>query len=148
MRSIGFGISSRGSLPGFSSSFTMSASVISPIPSSSAIFALSFMRYSMLFLAFFPLPAKLSLLFLELFPASSNSIPAPSPNAFISAAPNAEFLFFTTKSFFFFFLSGFVFCAFFLCSIFFAASVCISFNSSCDMPSFSRSASAASYDSG
>ena len=38
VRRIGFGISSRGSRPGFSSSFTMSRSVISPISSSSASF--------------------------------------------------------------------------------------------------------------
>ena len=36
----GFGISSLGSLPGFSSSFIISESVISPIPSSCAIFSL------------------------------------------------------------------------------------------------------------
>ena len=46
LRRIGRGISSRGSRAGFSSSFTISVSVISPIPSSSASFFLSGMRRS------------------------------------------------------------------------------------------------------
>ena len=46
LRRIGFGISSLGSLPGFSSSFRISVSVISPIPSSSASSFLFLIRFS------------------------------------------------------------------------------------------------------
>ena len=132
---MGFGIFSRGSLAGFSSSFKISVKVISPMPSSSAIFFLSLTRFSN------PLTGCAGASFASAFSAASSATP---PMAAASAFPIAVLVFLMTICCFLFALfllfSCFVDFTFFADAAFFW----ISFKSSMEMFSFSRSLSAAS----
>ena len=131
VRRIGFGISSRGSLAGFSNSFKISTSVISPIPSSSAIFFLSFTRFC-------KLPEALFSVGVSSVSPLGRSI---EPKASAKAAPKAVCVLRTTNCCFFFFGAVF-FLANGDCCL--AASVWIFLSSSVSMPSLSNNALAAS----
>ena len=129
---MGFGIFSRGSLAGFSSSFKISVRVISPMPSSSAIFFLSLTRFSS------PPAACMGVSFV--LSGVSGAMP---PIAAASAFPIAVLVFLMTICCFLFVL--FLLVLFLLLSGFAdAAFFWISFKSSIEIFNFSRSLSAAS----
>ncbi len=136
---IGFGMFSRGSRAGFSSSFRISVSVISPIPSSSAIFFLSLTRFSS------PPAAACGTegsAFVFWDCCASSVTP---PMAAASAFPMAVLVFLMTIFCFLLFLRFFALSCFSAFTVFAdAAFLWISFRSSMEMPSLSRSFIAAS----
>ena len=141
LRRIGAGISSRGSLAGFSSSFKISVRVISPMPSSSASFFLSLIFRSRLLTvtSVFSETAGAAFFFAD-FSSSSTTPPIAAASAF----PIAVLVFRITISFCFFTGFSLTATAFLPAAFSAAAFFCASLTSAIVSPILSSNFSAAS----